>query len=155
MSSIAERIAIIRDFPQQLEQLTARLTSKQLTTAYNAPEWTIAQNIHHVADSHANAFIRTKLALVENHPTVIGYDQDKWANLSDANSPDVAMSLAIINGLHVRWVTLLESLSESDWSRTYYHNSYQKDYSLDDVLTTYADHCTAHLQQIREVMEKM
>jgi hypothetical protein len=155
MPSISERIAILRDFPQQLEQLTARLTSKQLTTAYNAPEWTVAQNIHHIADSHANAFIRTKFALVENNPTVIGYDQDKWANLSDANSADVAMSLAIINGLHVRWVTLLESLNDSDWGRTYYHNTYQKTFSLDDMLTTYADHCTNHLRQIREVMEKM
>ncbi|MFQ3646972.1 MAG: YfiT family bacillithiol transferase [Anaerolineae bacterium] len=153
MSSVAQRIAIIRDFPAQLEQLTAHLTSQQLTTAYNAPEWTIAQNIHHCADAHMNAFIRCKLALTEDTPTIKPYRQNAWADLPDSTTHEVASSLAILQGLHQRWVLLLESVE--DWSRAIYHPEQQRTLTLDDLLTMYANHCQAHLQQIREVMEKM
>jgi hypothetical protein len=153
VATLAERIAIIRDFPQQLEQLTARLTSRQLTTAYNAPEWTIAQNIHHLADSHMNSFIRCKLALTEDKPTIKPYDQNAWAEQPDATNHDVATSLAILHGLHQRWYVLFSSIT--DWSRTFYHPEHNKTFTLEDVLDSYVDHCAAHLKQIREVMDKM
>lgn len=153
MATTAERIAIIRDLPTQLEQLTARLTSKQLTTAYNAPEWTVAQNIHHLADGHMQGFTRIKLTMTEDHPTIKPYDQEKWANLPDANNHDVATSLSILQGIHQRCVILLESIT--DWSRTCYNPKSDKVLTLDDLLTIYANHSTAHLQQIRDVLAKM
>lgn len=153
MPTTAQRIAVIRDFPEQLEQLTARLTTRQLTTAFNAPEWTVAQNIHHCADSHMNCFIRFKLGLTEEHPTIKPYDQDTWALLPDANNGEVAASLAILQGVHQRWVVLLNNIT--DWTRTVYHPGMQKTLSLDDLLTIYSEHCTDHLQQIRDVIAKM
>lgn len=153
MLTVSQRIAVIRDFPTQLEQLTAHLTRQQLTTAYNAPEWTIAQNIHHCADSHMNAFIRCKLALTEDIPTITPYQQDAWATLPDSTTHEVASSLAILHGLHQRWVILLENVK--DWGRAFYHPEQGRTITLDEMLTTYAQHCQAHLQQIREVMEKM
>lgn len=153
MSSTVERIAVIRDFPTQLEQLTAHFTSAQLTTAYDAPEWTIAQNIHHCADSHMNCFIRMKLALVEDNPTIKPYDQDDWAQLPDATNNEVASSLSILHGLHQRWVILLTNVS--DWTRSVYHPGMEKTLTLDDMLTMYSEHCQMHLAQIRTVMEKM
>lgn len=152
MATVAERIRILRDFPQQLEQMTAHLTSAQLTTAYNAPEWTIAQNIHHVADSHMNAFLRFKWAVTEDNPTIKTYHQDNWASQPDANNPDIVHSLAILHGLHARWVVLLESIT--DWSRPLMHPD-KGQITLDDLLTTYANHCGAHIKQIADVLEKM
>lgn len=153
MASLAERIGVIRDFPMQLEQLTAHLSSTQLTTAYNAPEWTIAQNVHHCADSHMNSFIRFKGTLTEDHPTIKPYDQAAWAELPDATNHDIATSLSILHGLHQRWVVLLNGIT--DWTRTLYHPGKQETMTLDDLLNMYVNHCQIHLIQIRDVMEKM
>ncbi len=152
MATVQERIAIIRDFPLRLEQMTAHFTSEQLTTQYNAPEWTIAQNIHHVADSHMNAFIRFKLALTETSPTIKLYDQDGFASLPDANNPDIVHSLAILHGLHARWILLLESIT--DWTLPLVHPE-KGNITVDDLLNTYSNHCNAHIKQISEVVEKM
>lgn len=152
MSSTAERIATIRDFPQQLEQLTAHLTSTQLTTAYHEGEWTVAQNVHHLADSHMQAFVRFKLALTEDmaHPT--NYDQDAFADLPDGNNHDIATSLGILHGLHARWAVLLENIT--DWGKVFMHPK-RKEMTVDELLTLYANHCNNHLAQIRAVMERM
>lgn len=152
MRSTTERIAIIRDFPQQLEQLTAHLTRTQLTTAYHEGEWTIAQNVHHVADAHMQGFIRFKLALTEDMAKFSDYDRDAFAALPDGSSHDIATSLGILHGLHARWVVLLENVS--DWHKTFLHPR-KGEMTLDTLLTLYADHCHAHLAQIRAVMERM
>jgi hypothetical protein len=153
MSSVQERIDVIRRFPDEIEQLTARLTNQQLTTAYNAPEWTIAQNVHHVADSHMSGMIRFRRTLTEDNPTVKPYDQDDWAKLPDCTNHEISSSLSIIRGLHARWVILLNNVS--DWSRPLHHPTNPNAKTLDDLLTIYSNHCTAHLKQIQDVIAKI
>ncbi len=149
----AQRIAFIRDFPTMLEQLVSHLTPIQLTTAWNAPEWTIAQNVHHCADSHMNSYLRCKFALTEENPTITDYEQDLWASLADGNLPDLSPSFAMLHGLHQRWAVLFENMG--DGTQTFFHPTRQKTYTLDFVLTAYVEHGQGHLQQIREVMAKM
>jgi hypothetical protein len=152
MSDRAELINAIRDFPEKLANLVEGLTPEQLTTAYNAPEWTIAQNVHHVADSHMNSFIRFRLLITEENPTIRGYNQDDWSKLVDSRDASIASSLAILRGLHARWTQMLESIT--DWSRPGIHPE-SGPISLDSLLVTYANHGEGHLKQIREVMAKM
>lgn len=152
MSDHAQRINAIREFPAKLTALVEGLTPEQLTTAYNAPEWTIAQNVHHVADSHMNSFIRFRLLLTEDNPTIGAYKQEDWAKLVDSQDADISTSLMLLRGLHARWVQMLESIT--DWSRPGVHPE-SGAISLDSLLTTYANHGEGHLKQIREVMAKM
>ncbi len=147
-----EMIATIRDLPAQLEALVKDLTEEQLTTPFDEGEWTIAQNVHHIADSHINSFIRLKLILTEDHPPLKPYDQDAWANMVDANHVDLEESLLILRGLHRRWVRILESLSGSDWERAGYHPELDQDLVPDDFLRIYSAHCEGHLDQIKRVL---
>ncbi|MCL5997351.1 MAG: DinB family protein, partial [Chloroflexi bacterium] len=112
-----EMIAKIRQLPAQLEVVVRDLTPVQLTTHYLAGEWTVAQNVHHLADSHINSFVRLKLILTEDKPTLKPYNQDAWATRVDADNPSIETSLQLLRGLHARWSALLESLAESDWLR--------------------------------------
>ncbi|MDZ4767257.1 MAG: DinB family protein [Chloroflexota bacterium] len=143
-------ISTIADFPATLDTLIAGLTPEQLNTAYLPNEWTVAQNIHHLADSHLNSFIRFKLILLENHPPVKGYNQDDWARSADYGVP-IAASLDILRGLHARWAALLRSLSDGDWGRTGTHSE-NGEISLDDLLLTYHNHCHAHIDQITRTL---
>lgn len=149
----AEKIAVIRDFVPRLRAQIAGLTPEQLTTQYNAPEWTIAQNVHHLVDSHSNSYIRFKLILTEDSPDLRGYDQDAWAALPDACDAHIEDSLLILEGLHARWARMLDNIT--DWERSGYHTEAKKHLSLDDLLNTYMRHCNAHIQQIQEVLDKM
>ena len=113
-----EQIAKLRRLPKQLAALVAPLTRPQLTTQFLAGEWSVAQNVHHLADSHMNSFVRLKLILTEENPTIRPYDQEAWAQTPEANSPDLQPSLALLAALHQRWADLLVSLDEADWQRT-------------------------------------
>src|SRR5918911_671482 len=99
-----EMIEKIRDLPAQLKERVSGLTDEQLTTHYLAGEWTVAQNVHHLADSHMNSFVRLKLILTEDRPTLKPYDQDLWAELADSGTTALEESLSILEGLHRRWV---------------------------------------------------
>lgn len=149
----ADRIAIIRDFVPRLRAQVADFSAEELTTPYNAPEWTIAQNVHHLVDSHANSYIRFKLILTEDYPEFRPYDQDAWAQLPDAMDADISVSLQILEGLHARWTRVLNSIT--DWEKKGFHPESKLDYTLDDLLTSYADHCNGHIQQIQEVIDEM
>lgn len=148
-----ERIHTIRTFVPRLRVLVQGLTSTQLTTAYNAPEWTIAQNVHHLVDSHVNSYIRFKKVLTEDNPTLPVYSQDDFAQLPDAQRPYLEDSFTILEGLHARWAVMLDHIE--DWSRAGYHPEQEKNLSLDDLLTMYANHCEAHLRQIQAVLDAM
>jgi hypothetical protein len=150
--STAEKIDVIRDFPSKLEALVTGLTSEELTTAYNAPEWTVAQNVHHLVDSHMNSYVRMKLMQTESNPHLKPYDQDDWAKLSDSQAADIRASLAILRGLHQRWTIFLESVE--DWSRPGYHPA-NGPVTLESQLDYYAAHCEGHLKQIQAVIDKM
>ena len=143
-------IANIEQAPAALRVAVAGLSPQQLDTPYREGGWTVRQLVHHVADSHANAYVRTKLALTEDSPTIKPYDQAAWARLSDSRLP-VDGSLTMIGALHERWVTLLESLSDADFERGYVHPENGRQ-SLATMLALYAWHSrhhTAHITNLR------
>lgn len=141
----------IRSFPAQLEAQVSALSEAQLTTRFLAGEWTVAQIVHHLADSHVNAFVRVKLILTEDRPTLKPYNQNAWAETAEAGSASIQGALAILRGLHQRWVTLFESLKDADWGRVGVHPE-AGEITLDDILTTYANHGEAHLAQINKTL---
>src|SRR5580658_3775161 len=113
-------IQVLRDLPERLAAAVAGLDDTQLDTPYREGGWTVRQLVHHIADSHANAYVRTKLALTEDWPTIKPYDEAAWARLVDSRLP-VDGSLAMIGAMHERWVAVLESLSDADFERGYVH----------------------------------
>lgn len=140
-------IAKIRILPAQLRERVAGLSDEQLTTHFLAGEWTVAQNVHHLADSHMNSFIRMRLILTEDRPTLKPYDQDRWAELADSGTTALAESLSILEGLHRRWVRLFESLDEAGWRRAGMHPEIGE-VTIDSILQIYAAHGEGHLDQI-------
>ena len=141
-----EFIDRIESTPARLRAAVEGLTQEQLDTPYRPGGWTVRQLVHHVADSHLNSFCRFRLALTEEAPSVKGYDQDRWAELSDSRTAPVEDSLALLDALHRRWVLLLQSMSASDFARTFLHSELGP-VSLDRTLALYAwhgDHHVAH-----------
>lgn len=147
----AGRIARLAALPDELAALLAELDPSRLDQSVEADPWTVRQIAHHVADSHMNAFIRTKLILTESRPTLKPYDQDAWALLPDTVSMPLDASLAILRGVHARWVAVFESLGADDWARSGMHPEYGE-MSLDDILRSYAKHSDDHIDQMRRVL---
>ncbi len=114
-------IRTIAETPARLSAAVGGLTAAQLDTPYRPGGWTVRQVVHHLPDSHMNSYIRFRLALTENEPTIKPYDEARWAELADAKSAPIEPSLALLDNLHERWVVLLRSLSPADWSRTFRH----------------------------------
>ncbi|MGF1505733.1 MAG: putative metal-dependent hydrolase [Chloroflexi bacterium] len=142
----------IRALPAQLRDLVADLSDEELTTAYLPGEWTVAQNVHHLADSHMHSYIRCKFILTEDHPTLKPYDQAEWATLADATPADVSSSLRLLEGLHARWAQFFESLGPDDWKRAATHPEHSLAITLDVQLAHYAKHGEDHLEQIRRTL---
>lgn len=147
---INEFIAAIAVFPHNLTELVGRWGDNRLDTPYRPNGWTVRQLVHHIADSHINAYVRTKLALTEDNPTIKGYEEGEWAKLPDSTL-SVAPSLVIISNLHQRWVTVLEALTEADFNRTYFHGGYQRNFLLGEVMALYAWHSEHHYQHIYQL----
>ena len=150
-ASRAEHIETLRRLHANLGAATAGLSDAQLDTPYRDGGWTVRQVIHHVADSHSNAYIRVKLALTEDWPTIKAYDENAWANLADRRSLPIAGSMTMIDALHRRWVVLLESLSEADFKKGYNHPERGRQ-DLSTALAMYAWHArhhTAHITALR------
>ena len=141
----------IRQLPQQVADLTAGLTPEQLTSHYLEGEWSVAQNVHHLADSHLNSYIRLKLILTEENPTIRPYDQDLWAMTPEANLADLSATLTLLRGLHQRWTTLFESLDEAQWQRKGFHPE-NGVITPTTLLQTYADHGEGHLDQMQRTL---
>lgn len=155
MATPEERCAMIeqiRNLPAQMTALVQGLSEAELTTHFLEGEWTVAQNVHHVVDSHVNSYIRFKLILAEDHPTLKPYDQETWAEFTDATRVDVEPSLQILRGLHHRWGQVFESLDEAQWARTGFHPEVG-DISVEWILGHYAAHGEGHLDQIRRTLE--
>ncbi len=147
----AAQIETLRQLSERLRAVTAGLSDAQLDTPYREGGWTVRQVVHHLADSHANAYIRYKLALTEDWPTVKPYKEAAWAELADSRKLPIDVSMAIITGMHVRWVALLESLSEDDFNKGYNHPEHGRQ-NLFTVLAMYAWHArhhTAHIAGLR------
>lgn len=145
-------IKILDKFPQRLKKLTAKLTDSQLDTVYRPDGWTIRQVVHHIADSHANMYIRVHCALTEENPTIKGYDEALWALLPDSKLP-VKSSLQIIEGLHKRAVVLFKSLDTKALKRTFFHAGYQRSYEIKNVIALYAWHSEHHFQHILQALK--
>jgi hypothetical protein len=141
-----ELICEIEQLPVLLHHLVDGMNESQLKTRYK--NWTVRQIVHHLADSHLNAFVRFRLALTEVRPTIKPYDETRWAELADSKSADVTLSLLLLESLHARWVLLLGSLTAADFERTYFHPEYQQEFRLDEALAIYAHHGRHHSGQI-------
>jgi uncharacterized damage-inducible protein DinB len=142
----AEFIADLSRAPALLRQAVAGLSEKQLDTRYR--NWTIRQIVHHVPDSHLNSYVRFKWALTEVKPVIKAYDEGRWAALEDAEHGDIQPPLALLEGLHVRWVQLLRSLTDQQFVRTFVHPQTGNTMSLHAALRYYAWHGTHHTAQI-------
>ena len=142
----AELIAEIEQLPVRLRSLVEGQSAAQLDRRYK--NWTVRQIAHHLADSHLNAFVRFRLALTEDRPTIKPYDETRWAELPDAKTADVMLSVALLEALHARWVLLLRALSDADFERSYRHPEYQKEFRLAEALGLYAHHGRHHTAQI-------
>ncbi|MDB5199910.1 MAG: putative metal-dependent hydrolase [Chitinophagaceae bacterium] len=141
--------------PSLLENAISNLDEHQLATPYRQGGWTSKQVIHHVADSHMNAYVRFKLALTEDNPTIKPYDEAAWARLSDTQNLPVNISLTLLHALHARWVELMKNMTEEEWQRTIFHPEHKHKISLWNMLGTYAwhgKHHTAHITALRERM---
>jgi DinB superfamily len=147
-------IAAIVALPAALRDAVAGLSDDQLNTPYRDGGWTVRQLVHHVADSHMNAYVRVRLALTEDWPTIKPYAEAEWAKLTDAKTLPVEVSLSLLEPLHLRWVALIESLSEADWARGYVHPESGRQ-SLEWVMALYGwhgRHHTAHVTNLRSRM---
>ena len=141
----------IETFPLRLENVVQHLDADQLQARYREGGWTINQVIHHCADSHMNAIIRIKLALTEENPEINPYREELWAETADYELP-FNNSITILYALHRKLISLLDSLSEEQLARTYYHSQYERTFSIRDVMCLYAWHGNHHLAQIRNAM---
>ena len=145
----------IKDLPSSLDKAIQDLDAEQLDTPFRPGGWTVRQLIHHVADSHVNAYTRFKLGLTENNPTIKPYDQDAWASLSDSKTELAIISLLMLHSLHTRWYALMNEMSEEQWQRTIYHPERKVEITLWELLKSYAwhgKHHTAHITSLRERM---
>jgi hypothetical protein len=141
-----ELIHEVEELPEQVRQLIGRMNDSQLDTRYK--NWTVRQIVHHLADSHVNGYVRFRLALTEDRPTIKDYDRSGWAELSDSKTADVELSLRLLESLHARWAVLVRTLTDCDFERTYFHPKYQREVRLDETLALYAHHCRHHCAQI-------
>jgi hypothetical protein len=146
----AANLETLKSAPEHLRATVSGLSEIQLDTPYREGGWTIRQVVHHLADSHANAYIRVKLALTEDWPTVKPYDEAAWARLADSREP-IEGSLAMFAALHARWIALMESLSDEDFQKGFMHPVLGRQ-TLDGSLGMYAWHSrhhTAHVTSLR------
>ena len=155
--SMEERKELVQQIalaPSALRKAVAGLSADQLDTAYRPGGWTVRQVVHHVSDSHMNAYVRMKLAVTETDPTVKPYSEKLWAELPDARTSAVEPSLTLLESLHQRWVAFMQSLGSEDFLRTVVHPE-QGTISVDFLLQLYAwhgRHHTAHIAGLRERM---
>jgi hypothetical protein len=147
-----KNISIIEQFPKELNVLVEQLTPGQLEKSYRPEGWTARQIIHHIADSHMNAYIRVKLTLTEEAPVIRPYEQDLWANLEDTKNTPIEVSLKLLESLHQRWTSLLKTLTDSDLQRKYIHPEQNREFKLDEVLALYAWHGRQHYEHLKIIL---
>jgi hypothetical protein len=153
-----ERDSLLSDIlflPRKLEYAIVNLDESQLSTPYREGGWTVKQVVHHVADSHMNAYIRFKLGLTEDQPTIKPYKEEKWALLHDVEHVPINISLTLLHALHTRWYDLLKYFKAEDWERTVIHPQHGKVFTLWDLLGSYAWHGRHHAAHITSLRERM
>jgi uncharacterized damage-inducible protein DinB len=144
----------IAQTPAKLRSAVKGLSDSQLDTPYRPEGWTVRQVVHHVPDSHLNSYVRFKLALTEDDPTIKTYAEDRWAELADTKATPVDVSLTLLDSLHDRWVRLLRSLTPEQWQRTFRHPQLGP-LTLEKTLALYAWHGRHHVAHITELRKRM
>ncbi len=150
---LGQAIRQISELPKELFQAASSLTPAQLDCPYRPGGWTVRQLLHHIADSHGNAFFRFKHALTEENPTIKSYDEGSWANLPDA-ALSAELALDMIRLVHAKWVHLLQHMSPADFERTYFHPEKQRTQRLAEVTLMYAWHGKHHLAHITSLIQR-
>ena len=140
-------VDIIEQTPALFRTLTTGRTDAQLDTPYRPGGWTVRQVVHHVPDSHMNAYIRMKFAATEDAPAIKAYDETKWAELPEAKTGPAEMSLMLLEALHRRWVAFLHALPDSEFTKAYVHPELGR-VTLDEAVALYAWHCRHHTAHV-------
>jgi hypothetical protein len=148
-------ISDIQSLPALMELAVQTLDAPALHTPYREGGWTIHQVVHHVADSHMNAYIRLKMALTEDRPVIKSYQEDLWAELEDTRALPVNISLTLLHSLHLRWTKIYESLKDADWDKVMIYPADQREVSLWEHLGLYSWHGRHHLAHIMDLKERM
>jgi uncharacterized damage-inducible protein DinB len=155
--SVAERTALltqVAEAPAKLRAAVAHLSDAQLDTPYRAGGWTVRQVVHHLPDSHLNWYVRAKLALTENEPTIQPFSENLWAELDDGRAGSIEPSLRLLEGIHARMVFFFESLAPQDWTRRFFHPE-RGVLTIQDILPAFAWHARHHTAHISELRERM
>jgi hypothetical protein len=147
-----EAIEHIARLPGRLRDAVAGLSNEQLDTPYRSGGWTVRQVVHHLPDSHMNGYVRWKLALTEDVPTIRTYEEARWAELPDSEAP-IEISLDLVEALHDRWAILLRQLPDDAWERRLFHPEFGE-LVLDDMLALYSWHCRHHVAHITSLRER-
>lgn len=135
--------------PQEIDAISKHMSGAELEVPYRPDGWTVRQVIHHLADSHINAYTRVKLTLTEERPEVRPYDEVAWAELNDGKKENINLSIAILYAVHDRLVSLLKTLKPDDFNRVYYHPSAKREFTLAYLIGNYAWHGKHHLAHIK------
>ncbi len=144
----------ITTLPQRLREEVHHLIDEQLDTPYREGGWTVRQVVHHLADSHMNSLIRFKLALTEEHPTIKPYFEERWAELEDSKTMPIEPALKMLEGIHARWVFLIQKAEPALLQRTFVHPQHGKVFRLDENLALYAWHGNHHLAHIKALKKR-
>lgn len=153
-AQVEAAIRDIRDLPSNLREAVGDLDEQQLNVAYRPEGWTIRQLVHHLADSHVNAYTRLRLALTEERPVIRPYDEQRWAELADARSFAIASSLALLEGLHLRWSHLLDALRPADFERALVHPDLGE-FSVAQLTCLYGWHSRHHVAHATSLRKRM
>ncbi|NIG54288.1 YfiT family bacillithiol transferase [Chitinophaga sp. Cy-1792] len=145
----------IRRLPALLEMTVQNLDQAQLNTPYRPEGWTVTQLVHHVADSHMNAYIRLKLTLTEDKPTIKPYEEAEWAKLPDTAANPINVSLTLLHALHRRWVSIFDNMEPEQWERSFIHPATGEEINLKKLAALYSWHGMHHLTHIRKLKERM
>jgi len=148
-------IATLEALPKWLDALIENLDEAQLKTPYRPGGWNTIEVVHHIADSHMNAYIRLKLTLTEDNPQVKPYAEARWAELPDVQTVPVNISITLVHALHRRWTAALRAMSPEEWERTYYHPEHKRNVPLWEMTAMYDWHSRHHMEQIRRLRERM
>lgn len=146
-------VRTIESLPENLKKLVGNLSYEELEFQYRPGSWNIKQIIHHLADSHMNSFIRFKLVVSEEKPTIKPYQESEWAKTADADNEEINDSIEILSGLHNRWVMLLKSLTSDQKKRTFFHPEYEGELQLEWMVGLYDWHCRHHLAHIEQALK--
>lgn len=154
-AAIPAYISAIEALPRWLDIIIENLDAHQLETPYRPDGWTMVQTIHHLADSHMNAFIRLKMALTEYTPAIKPYNEALWAITPEVEAVPVNVSITLLHALHRRWAALLKALTAEQWHRSYYHPEHKREFPVWELAAMYAWHSRHHMEHLSRLKERM